>query len=99
MLLHQGQELDNDLGGRTDQDLALATLLSVVDVVESHATFQMKNANLSTLQLFRFQTILVHWWQTLLRCFDSYFRFEKRTILVSLLAPVAFELNAAAGPI
>lgn len=35
MLLHQGQELDNDLGGRADQDLALATLLSVVDVVEA----------------------------------------------------------------
>jgi len=35
VLLHQGQELDNDLGGRTDQDLALATLLSVVDVVEA----------------------------------------------------------------
>jgi len=35
VLLHQGQELDNDLGGRADQDLALATLLSVVDVVEA----------------------------------------------------------------
>ena len=35
MLLHQRQELDDDLGGRTDQDLALATLLSVVDVVEA----------------------------------------------------------------
>ena len=35
VLLHQGQELDNDLGGRTDQDLALATLLSVVDVVKA----------------------------------------------------------------
>jgi hypothetical protein len=35
VLLHQRQELDDDLGGRTDQDLALATLLSVVDVVEA----------------------------------------------------------------
>lgn len=35
MLLHQGQELDNDLGGRTNQNLALATLLGIVDVVEA----------------------------------------------------------------
>jgi len=35
VLLHQGEELDNDLGGRTDQDLALAALLGVVDVVEA----------------------------------------------------------------
>lgn len=35
MLLHQGQELDNDLGGRTDQHLALTALLSIVDVVEA----------------------------------------------------------------
>jgi hypothetical protein len=35
VLLHQRQELDDDLGRRTDQDLALATLLSVVDVVEA----------------------------------------------------------------
>ena len=34
VLLHDRQELDNDLGGRTDQDLALASLLSVVDGVE-----------------------------------------------------------------
>jgi len=35
MLLHQGQELDNDLRGRTDQDLTLAALLGIVDVVEA----------------------------------------------------------------
>ena len=34
MLLHDSEELDDDLGGRTDQDLALASLLSVVDGVE-----------------------------------------------------------------
>jgi hypothetical protein len=34
MLLHDGQELDNDLGARADQDLALAGLLGVVDGVE-----------------------------------------------------------------
>lgn len=35
MLLHDLQELDNDLGGRSDQDLALAGLLGVVDALES----------------------------------------------------------------
>jgi hypothetical protein len=34
VLLHDAEELDNDLGGRTDQDLALASLLGVVDGVE-----------------------------------------------------------------
>ena len=34
MLLHDLEELDNDLGGGTDQDLALAGLLGVVDAVE-----------------------------------------------------------------
>lgn len=34
MLLHDLEELDDDLGGRTDQDLALASLLGVVDGVE-----------------------------------------------------------------
>jgi hypothetical protein len=32
--LHDGQELDNDLGGRADHDLARAGLLGVVDGVE-----------------------------------------------------------------
>lgn len=35
MLLHDLEELDNDLGGRTDQDLTLARLLGVVDALES----------------------------------------------------------------
>lgn len=35
MLLHDLQELDDDLGGRADQDLALARLLGVVDALES----------------------------------------------------------------
>lgn len=34
MTLHDGQELDDDLGGRADHDLALAGLLGVVDGVE-----------------------------------------------------------------
>ena len=34
VLLHDVQEADDDLGGRTDQDLALAGLLGVVDGVE-----------------------------------------------------------------
>ena len=34
MLLHDSKELDNDLGGRTDHDLALASLLGIVDGVE-----------------------------------------------------------------
>ena len=34
MLLHDRQELDDDLGGRTDQNLALASLLGVVDGVK-----------------------------------------------------------------
>jgi len=35
MALHQGQKLDDDLGGRADEDLALATLLSVDDGLEA----------------------------------------------------------------
>ena len=34
VLLHDGQELDDDLGGRPDENLALALLLGVVDGVE-----------------------------------------------------------------
>lgn len=34
MLLHDGQELDDDLGRRPDEDLALAGLLGVVHGVE-----------------------------------------------------------------
>ena len=34
MLLHDAQELDNDLGAGADEDLALAGLLGVVDGVE-----------------------------------------------------------------
>ena len=34
MLLHDRQELDDDLGRRSDQDLSLAGLLSVVDSVQ-----------------------------------------------------------------
>lgn len=34
MLLHNGQELDDDLRRRTDENLALARLLGVVDGVE-----------------------------------------------------------------
>jgi hypothetical protein len=32
--LHDLQELDDDLGGRSDQDLTLAGLLGIVDGVE-----------------------------------------------------------------
>lgn len=35
MLLHDLEELDNDLGGRSDQDLTLASLLGIVDALES----------------------------------------------------------------
>lgn len=35
MALHDLQELDDDLGGGADQDLALAGLLGVVDAVQS----------------------------------------------------------------
>lgn len=35
VLLHDLQELDNDLGRRSDQDLTLAGLLGVVDALES----------------------------------------------------------------
>lgn len=34
MLLHDAQELDNDLGARSDQNLALAGFLGVVDGVK-----------------------------------------------------------------
>lgn len=33
--LHDGQELDDDLGGGADQDLALASLLGVVDGIQA----------------------------------------------------------------
>ena len=35
VLLHDRKELDNDLGGRADHDLALTTALSVVDGVQA----------------------------------------------------------------
>lgn len=35
MLLHHGKEPDDDLGAGSDEDLALAALLSVDDVVEA----------------------------------------------------------------
>lgn len=35
MLLHDRQELDDDLGARSDQDLTLASLFGVVDALES----------------------------------------------------------------
>ena len=35
VLLHNRQELDDDLGARPDQDLALARLLGIVDRVEA----------------------------------------------------------------
>jgi hypothetical protein len=35
VLLHDRKELDDDLGGRTDKNLTLSTLLGVVDVVQS----------------------------------------------------------------
>lgn len=34
MLLHNREELDNDLGARADEDLALARLLGIVHGVE-----------------------------------------------------------------
>lgn len=34
VLLHDAEELDNDLGGWADQDLALSSLLCVVDGLE-----------------------------------------------------------------
>jgi hypothetical protein len=34
VLLHDLKELDDDLGGRTDQDLALAGLLGIVDALQ-----------------------------------------------------------------
>lgn len=34
MLLHDSQELDDDLGARSDHDLALAGLFGVVDGLE-----------------------------------------------------------------
>ena len=42
MTLHDSQELDDDLGGRTDEDLALAGLLGVVDSIQAvveHGSF------------------------------------------------------------
>ena len=35
MLLHNAQELDNDLGGRPDENLPLAGLLGIVDGIQA----------------------------------------------------------------
>lgn len=35
MLLHDAEELDDDLGAGADQDLTLATLLGIVDALKS----------------------------------------------------------------
>lgn len=35
VLLHNGQHLDDDLGGRSDQDLSLSSSLGVDDVVQA----------------------------------------------------------------
>jgi hypothetical protein len=35
VLLHHTEKLDNDLGARPDEDLALSGLLSIVDAVQS----------------------------------------------------------------
>ena len=43
MPLHDREELDNDLGGGADEDLALALLLSVDDALE--AVVEDGNAN------------------------------------------------------
>ena len=43
MLLHDAEELDDDLGAGPDHDLALAGLLGVVDVLES--IVQNRSAN------------------------------------------------------
>jgi len=34
VLLHDTKELDDDLGGRSDQDLSLSGLLGVIDGIE-----------------------------------------------------------------
>lgn len=39
MLLHNGKESDDDLRGRTNENLTLSTLLGVVDVVEAIGLF------------------------------------------------------------
>lgn len=35
VFLHDSQELDDDLGARSDEDLSLSSLLGVVDRIES----------------------------------------------------------------
>lgn len=35
MTLHDGQEFDDDLRGRSDHDLTLASLLGIVDGIEA----------------------------------------------------------------
>ena len=58
MLHHHLEELDDDLGGRPDHNLALAALLSVADVVKSIVEdtdthhFCDKAQNLSEMKIF-----------------------------------------------
>lgn len=35
VLLHNAQELDNDLGGRPDENLPLTSLLGIVDSIQA----------------------------------------------------------------
>lgn len=55
VLLHDSQELDDDLGARSDQDLALACLLGVVDglerIVENGSTSHLGGIDVSRFSL------------------------------------------------
>lgn len=58
MLLHHTQELDDDLGARSDEDLALASLLGVVDgvkrIVENASLDHFDGVLESSLRRWRF---------------------------------------------
>jgi hypothetical protein len=58
VLLHNAQELDNDLGGRADENLSLTTTFSVVDVVQavvqdgnSHVVYNQKGDKQSVTKM------------------------------------------------
>lgn len=50
VLLHNGKESDDNLRGRTNENLTLSTLLSVVDVVEAIGLFPAERLGLASFE-------------------------------------------------
>lgn len=53
MLLHDTEELDDDLGTRSDHDLSLSSLLSIVDRLEAVIEDRCSSHSDGVLEFFR----------------------------------------------